>query len=166
MTRLMTVTDSIVIRADRRALYDAVSDLRRMGEWSPENLGGHYESAQPADVGTVFVGDNRRGRLRWSTRCVVTAAEPGRRFAFDVNALRFVGPFVPVPIAAWEYRFEPTPEGTRVSETWTDHRRHWPDLATRIVDPIATRHPSFADYQRGNIARTLARLRDAFDGRS
>jgi hypothetical protein len=90
---------------------------------------------------------------------VVTAAEPGRRFAFDVERYGFGRFMVPVRIATWAYDFEPVDGGTRVTETWTDGRTGWPDFATRIFDPIATRKPSFAEFQKGNIRRTLANLK-------
>jgi polyketide cyclase/dehydrase/lipid transport protein len=33
---------SIEIHASPEAVYDLVSDLPRMGEWSPENIGGEW----------------------------------------------------------------------------------------------------------------------------
>ena len=33
---------SIEINASPEAVYDLVSDLPRMGEWSPENIGGEW----------------------------------------------------------------------------------------------------------------------------
>jgi uncharacterized protein YndB with AHSA1/START domain len=164
MRRPMTVSDSIVIAADARALYDAVSDPRHMPRWSNENLGAELDDAtETAHVGMTFTGENRRGRLHWWTRCVVTSADPGERFAFDVDAVRFVGPTLPVKIAAWEYRFEPVDGGTKVTETWTDRRTWAPDALTRLTDPIATGRKSFAEYQRGNIAKTLTNLRTDFE---
>jgi hypothetical protein len=131
-----------------------------MGRWSPENLGAVVKDGfEHAYVGMQFVGDNKRGSVRWQTECVVTAAEPGRRFAFDVERYGFGRFMVPVRIATWAYDFEPVDGGTRVTETWTDGRTGWPDFATRIFDPIATRKPSFAEFQKGNIRRTLANLK-------
>src|SRR5262249_3904138 len=34
---------SIEIQASPEAIYDLVSDLPRMGEWSPENIGGEWQ---------------------------------------------------------------------------------------------------------------------------
>lgn len=166
MPRPMTVSDSVVIAADADELYLAVSDPRHMPRWSKENLGAtlHGDDGE-LQVGARFEGENQRGRLHWWTRCVVTAAEPGKRFAFDVVAVRFVGPMVPLPIAGWEYRFEPSANGTLVVETWTDRRTWAPDLFTRVLDPIATGRTSFAEYQRDNIAKTLENLRADFEAR-
>jgi uncharacterized protein YndB with AHSA1/START domain len=164
MARDMTVSDSIVIAAPAGELYDQVSDPTQMARWSPENTGAAVrESGRPAYVGMKFTGSNKRGPGRWATRCVVTAADPGRRFAFDVRAFGFVVPVLPISIATWEYDFEEVEGGTRVTETWTDGRRHWPDRLTGLVDPLATGKPSFAQFQRRNIAKTLKNLKADFE---
>src|SRR5687767_630723 len=108
------VAERVAAPAD--ALYAMVSDVTRMGEWSPENLGGRWLGAAtgPA-VGARFRGSNRRGLRRWSTTCTVVAADPGRRFAFEVA-------FAGIPVARWSYEFAPGNGDTVVTETWTDRR--------------------------------------------
>lgn len=165
MARLMTVSDSVLIAADAQSLYDEVSDPTRMGEWSPENRGADVDTPGPAHVGMTFVGHNKRGRIRWQTRCTVTAAEPARRFAFDVHQIGVKVPVISLSIASWEYRFEPAEGGTLVTEVWTDGRRRWPDLVANRVDRVATGGRTFAEFQRRNIAKTLARLKQDFESR-
>ncbi|MFL6088732.1 MAG: SRPBCC family protein [Aeromicrobium sp.] len=160
MTREFEVSGSRVIAVNPEVVYDAVSDVRQMGRWSPENRGAVVDGGfDHAYVGMRFVGDNKRGAVRWQTECVVVAADPGRRFAFDVKRYGFGRFMVPVRIATWAYEFDPVDGGTRVTETWSDGRISWPEFATRIFDPIATRKPSFAEFQKGNIRRTLANLK-------
>ncbi|MEU6479423.1 SRPBCC family protein [Streptomyces sp. NPDC047017] len=160
MPRLFTVSDSIVIDVPPALAYRAVSRPGDMGRWSPENLGTTDTSDQePAVAGTTFVGRNRRGRFRWVTRCTVTAAEPGRRFAFRVHAIGRDRPRLRGPIATWEYRFEPEGTGTRVTEIWTDDRRSWPAFAAQVFDRIATAGSTFADFQAKNIHITLRNLK-------
>lgn len=160
MERVFTVADSVVIASDPTALYDAVSDVTRMGEWSPENTGATVAGgSRPAHVGMVFAGTNKRGKARWITRCTVTAAEPGRRFAFRVHAIGAKVPRFKGRIATWEYCFEAADGGTRVTESWTDDRRTWPDNVARAFDWAATGGKTFAEYQQGNIRRTLKRLK-------
>jgi hypothetical protein len=73
------------IRADATELYDLVSDLPRMGEWSPENTGGKWvQGAEGPVTGARFKGSNKSGRLRWRTDVIVTTARPGEQFAFEV----------------------------------------------------------------------------------
>ncbi len=70
---------------------------------------------------------------------------------------------LPGPIATWEYRFEPEAGGTRVTETWTDDRRRWPDAVANAFDRAATGGKTFAQFQVGNIRTTLKRLKEALE---
>jgi uncharacterized protein YndB with AHSA1/START domain len=165
MSRDMQVSDSVVIQADPQTLYDQVADPTQMPRWSPENTGATTtEAGRPLLVGEVFDGRNKRGRARWSTECVVTVAEPGRRFGFDVRKIGPRKPLLSGRIASWEYAFEPVEGGTRVTETWRDHRTAWPDWAAALFDRTATGGRLFADFQRGNIKRTLAAMKADFEG--
>lgn len=110
-------------------------------------------------AGTVFVGHNQRGRTRWVTRCTVTAPDAGRRFAFTVDHIGIKKPRLRGANASWAYTFEPVDGGTRVSETWTDDRTRWPDALANAFDKIVTRGSRFADFQRRNVATTLANLK-------
>jgi uncharacterized protein YndB with AHSA1/START domain len=88
MARIMTVSDTVDINADADELYTFISDPTQMPKWSPENRGATI--LNPSDDGAAFVGmtfegHNKRGRAAWTTRCTVTAADPGRRFAFTVH---------------------------------------------------------------------------------
>lgn len=161
----MQVHDSIVIAADPLTIYRQIADPSQMGRWSPENMGAVVPTpGEPAAVGTSFVGSNRRGRARWVTRCTVTASDPGRRFAFDVTEIGPKRPSLKAPIASWSYDFETVDGGTKVTETWTDNRTGWPDFAASIFDRIVTGGKLFCDFQRRNIAKTLARLKADLDG--
>lgn len=161
----MTVQDSVVIASDPLRIYRQVADPSQMGRWSPENTGATVPTpGEPATFGTSFVGSNKRGRARWRTRCTVTAADPGERFAFDVRRIGSRRPIIPAGIASWEYRLEPVEGGTRVTESWTDNRRGWPDAVAAVFDKTVTGGRLFADFQRVNIARTLANLKVDLEG--
>ncbi|GGX62542.1 SRPBCC family protein [Streptomyces fructofermentans] len=160
MARTFTVSRTVLIQVPPEQAYEAISRPAQMGRWSPENLGATVpEPDESAPVGTTFEGRNKRGVFRWVTRCTVTAADPGRRFAFRVHAIGLGRPRLRGPIATWEYRFERDGAGTRVTETWTDDRRSWPDLVAHAFDRVATGGRTFADFQVGNIDRTLRKLK-------
>ena len=108
------VQDSATIAADPLTVYAMLTDITRMGEWSPENCGGRWlgQAAGPA-AGARFVGRNRKGLLRWSTVCTVTAADPGQLFAFTVRALGLT-------VSEWSYVFDDAGGGCLVTERWTD----------------------------------------------
>ncbi|MGN2636915.1 SRPBCC family protein [Nocardia takedensis] len=160
MARSMQVSDSVVIAVDPNTAYDAVADVTAMKQWSPENTGAVLDSpGRPVRVGDGFVGSNVRAGMRWHTWCVVTAADPGERFAFQVRRWGVRKPSLRVAVASWEYRFESAEGGTRVTETWIDDRRSWPDAVAAVFDRLVTGKRGFAEFQKGNIRRTLARLR-------
>ena len=87
-------------------VYAMVSDVTQMGSWSPETTSCRWlDGATGPTVGARFRGTNKRGPLLWQTTCTVTAAEPGKRFAFDVK-------FGPAPISSWSYDLQPAGDGT------------------------------------------------------
>jgi hypothetical protein len=56
------------------ALCDAITDVTRMGEWSPECYRCVWlDGATAAYVGARFRGYNKLGRFRWATTAVITA---------------------------------------------------------------------------------------------
>ena len=118
-----TVSRSTTVAADPARVWSLVSDLPRMGEFSPENQGGAWVGgATGPAVGAGFRGSNGSGLRRWSTRCTVTRCDPGRAFAFEVSS-------VGLAVAEWSYDLEPAEGGCRLTETWSDRRGA---LMTRI----------------------------------
>jgi uncharacterized protein YndB with AHSA1/START domain len=101
------------IAASPDAVYDLVSDVTRMGEWSPETVEGEWiDGATGPAVGARFKGTNRSARLhfvKWSTKPRVVAAERGSVFAFDTGT------------TIWRYDLAPQGEGTRVVESFETH---------------------------------------------
>jgi Polyketide cyclase / dehydrase and lipid transport len=142
------------IRAGARELYELIADLPRMGEWSPENTGGRWvKGSSGPTVGAHFRGSNRKGVARWTTNVVVTVADPGGEFSFDVS-------LGPMRIANWHYRFEELAGGkTLVVETWTDHRL--PVLGTIVNLTIGVRDRQ--RLNRANMEATLANLAAAVE---
>ena len=143
-----------VVAADPIVVYDLVSDVTRMGDWSPETSSCRWVGGVtgPA-VGARFVGSNRRGPLVWRTRCRVTAADPGSAFAFTVS-------FAGMPIADWGYEIAARGQGSVVAETWTDRRSAALKLASVPVMGIADR----AAHNRRGMTTTLAALARVAEG--
>lgn len=163
MKRTAHVSDSMIINVDANTLWEQVADPTQMRRWSPENTDAQTPGeARPLQVGEVFEGKNHRNRARWVTECVVTASEPGRRFAFQVRKIGAKSPTISGGIATWVYEFENVDGRTRVTETWNDDRTTWPDWAAAIIDCVLTGGSSFADFQRLNIHRTLTTMKDEF----
>lgn len=128
-----TVRRSTEVAAPPERVWALVSDLPRMGELSPENVGGRWvRGATGPAIGARFRGANRRGARRWSTSVRVTRCEPPRSFAFDVtsNGLR---------VASWAYEVEPTAAGCRLTETWTDGRGRLMRVVGAAVSGVSDR---------------------------
>lgn len=102
----------IHVDAPPELVYGLVSDVTRMGEWSPETYRCRWVGPDDGPrVGARFKGYNRRGFARWSNTCEVAVTEPGREFAFRRTAPAF-------GTVVWRYRLEPSGTGTHVSESY------------------------------------------------
>ena len=85
MTYDVSVTREIAAPAE--AVWNLVSDLPRMGEWSPENTGGQWVGGATGPTpGAKFKGSNRNGSKSWKTVATIVDADPGRRLSFRVGA--------------------------------------------------------------------------------
>jgi hypothetical protein len=139
------------INAAPERIYELVSDLPRMGEWSPENTGGKWvKGATGPSVGARFRGTNRKGIARWSTTCTIVEATPGKAVAWDVTA-------GPMKVARWGYTIEQTADGCEVTETWEDHRAPWAKTVTGIALSVKDR----SVHNEANMRTTLERLKAA-----
>jgi uncharacterized protein YndB with AHSA1/START domain len=77
-------TVSIDIAAPAEQVWALVSDLTRMGEWSPETTNVEWTGgATGPALGATFKGTNRQGVRRWSTSCRITAFDPPSVLAWD-----------------------------------------------------------------------------------
>ncbi len=140
-----------VIAATPERVYELVSDLPRMGEWSPENTGGTWiKGATGPAVGAKFKGSNAKGKMRWNTIATVTQADPGRAFAFDVTASG-------LKVAGWGFVLEATEGGTRVTQWWDDHRN---PVMARLTG-LALRVPDRSSHNRAGMEQTLTALATA-----
>jgi hypothetical protein len=134
--------------ASAETLWSMVSDITRMGEWSPECDGGKWLGDVKSPVtGAKFRGSNHNGKKKWTTTSTVLDADKGKRFSFRVN----VGPF---SVADWEYAFEQTGNGCRITETWTDRRNQ---IAKALGKPASGVGDRFA-HNRATMEQTLQRL--------
>lgn len=151
MTERIEISRDIAASPD--AVYAAISDVTRMGEWSEEcHTCAWHDGVEGPAVGATFDGHNRNGEHEWITQGKVIEAEPGRAFAFECSMFDF-------HFSTWGYRIEPTATGCRVTE-WTDDLR--PDSAleyskqTSGIDDREARN-------RQTISGTLERLAAAVE---
>ncbi|KUN76645.1 SRPBCC family protein [Streptomyces griseoruber] len=147
------VEESILVTASAESAYRAVSNVRRMGEWSPECV-GVWSRSQRFEPGTRFIGWNRKRVWFWFTSCTVVRAEHARDFAFTVSTFG-------MPVALWGYRFEEQDSGCLVTEYWEDLRTGRSAPAAKLLGLVFTGTPPkrrTAVNQEGMRA-TLARFK-------
>lgn len=147
---------SLHVDAPPEKLYEVVSDVTRMGEWSPECRKCEWlDGARGPAVGARFKGTNRRGVVRWSTKPRVVTAEEGREFAFVTSHRGREN-------TRWSYRFEPDGDGTTVTESFemlVDMAWYF-KLADRVLMRVDDRK---ADLE-ASMTTTLQRLKAAVEG--
>ena len=143
------VAESVIVNAEPAEVYAAVSDPRRMARWSSECFATWVWSREDGRP-RGFVGFNRRGPAVWFTVCRVAVDEPGEEFAFDVTTLG-------MPVARWSYRLAAVPEGTELTEHWSDRRNRGSHLLGRIFTGRVAANR--AEVNREGMRTTLARLK-------
>lgn len=136
------------ITAQPEAVYEAISDVTRMGEWSEEcHACEWHEGFEGPVVGATFDGHNRYGEHEWTTQGKVIEADPGRAFAFECSMMDF-------HYSTWGYRIETTESGCRVTE-WSEDLR--PDSVLELSAQISGVDDR-TERNRGTMSLTLERL--------
>lgn len=148
------ISGSIDIAAPAEKVYAMISDLPRMGEWSPENKGGSWKGgATKAEPGAKFKGKNQNGKKKWKIGTVVVSE------ATEPTKLEFYLSSPPMKGATWRYEITPNANGCTVTETWIDTRSAplKPDFVGKLVTGVADRKA----FTKTNIETTLANLKKA-----
>jgi Polyketide cyclase / dehydrase and lipid transport len=149
------VTATVHIDARPDVVYGLITDLPTLAALAEEAVAMEWRKGGRKDgvvrPGAVFVGHNENGGRRWTTKCTVTDAEPGRVFAFDVR-------HTVVPIARWQYDITDSAGadgGCQVTESTWDRRPGW----FRKLAGMATGVPDRAAANAEHIELTLRRLK-------
>ena len=144
------------IAAPPEAVYAAISDVTRMGEWSKECYACEWhEGFDGPAVGATFDGHNRNGEHEWTTQGKVIEADPGRAFAFECSMNDF-------HYSTWGYRIEAADNGCTVTE-WTENLLpEWALDTAREISGVDDR----TERNRQTMSATLERLAAALEPRS
>ncbi|MFE3293404.1 SRPBCC family protein [Rhodococcus sp. NPDC059234] len=142
-----TLEASIEIDSTPEAVWKVVSDLARMGRWSPQCkkmviFGGDVTH------GTRTFNINKKGPLVWPTSAKVIRFEPNTAIAWRVVENHTI----------WTYELEPTATGTKVTE-----RREAPTGTTKIsallIDKFMGGTADFEVDMIKGMNTTLARIK-------
>jgi uncharacterized protein YndB with AHSA1/START domain len=141
------------IAAPPEAVYAAISDVTRMGEWSEEcHACEWHDGVDGPAVGATFDGHNRHGDNEWTSQGKVVEATPGKAFAFECSMMDF-------HYSTWGYRIEPTDTGSRVTE-WSEDLR--PESVMELSKQISGVDDRTARNRR-TMSGTLERLAAALE---
>ena len=151
MTSQLPVSVTREFSASPDKVWALVTDLPRMGEWSPENQGGKWaKGATGPAVGAIFKGRNKNGKKAWGTNVKVNACDVPKKFSFG---LMVVGN----NWCDWVFEIEPTAAGSRVTHSWIDHRGGVSSFLGKLVSGVADR----ATHNKKNMEITMDNLAKA-----
>ena len=138
----------IDINAPVTKVWELVSDLKLMPQWSPQCR--LMKSFGPLRAGAKTINVNRRKFLVWPTTSQITEFIPEKKLAFRVNENGTV----------WSYELEPTDTGTRLVETRHAENGVKP-FSTMTVNALMGGVPSFEQELVDGMNQSLARIKAA-----
>src|SRR5262249_7240734 len=139
---------TIQIQAPPEKVYDMITDVTRMGEWSPETVRAEWVGgATGPAVGARFKGHNKLGIMRWSTTPTVKVADPGREFTFETGRPG-------KEQTRWTYRFTPKDGRTALTESVEA-------LQDSGLQKLMAKPAKRAAKLTGDIEQTLQRIKQA-----
>jgi uncharacterized protein YndB with AHSA1/START domain len=139
----------IDIDAPVATVWQLVSDLSRMPQWSPQ-CRLMKARGRPVRQGTKTFNLNRRGLLFWPTTSQVTEFIPEKKLAFRVNDNGTV----------WSYELEPSGTGTRLIETRHAENGVKP-VSNMLVNALMGGVPNFEQELVEGMNQSLARIKAA-----
>lgn len=142
---------SITIAAPPAAVWDAVGDVRRMPEWSPQVASVRLRSPDDGvHLGTRFTNRNHLGELQWVTHGEVVRHEPGRAIAFRIEENYTV----------WSFTLAAEGDGTVLTQ-----RRETPDGISQFSLDLTESHlggqETFTALMLEGMEQTLAGIRSS-----
>jgi len=135
------------IAADPECVWDMISDVTRMGQWSPECYKARWLTSRRGK-GALFLGLNKDRGLRWPSPAMVTESERGKVFAFRAASG-----------VLWRYRLTAEDEGCLlVEERITSGEFRYVKVAYRLFLGGYDRR---MDVLRAGMQRTVEGIRAA-----
>jgi hypothetical protein len=141
---------SVQVNASPAAVYALITDLDAMSQIAEETAVMRWHKGTAAAPGAVFKGTNRNGWRRWTTKCQITDADAGRRFAFNVS-------HTGVPISRWQYDISDSDGGCTVTESTWDRRPGWYKTPAGLVTGVMNRAGANSDHIQATLRRLKAR---------
>lgn len=142
---------TIEIAAPVAAVWDLVSDVCRMPDWSPQVTSTRLRQGfERCELGAQFTNRNKLGDLEWTTHAEVVRFETQREIAFRVEE----------NWAVWSFTLAPAGEGTVLTQ-----RRETPDgiseLSHELTDGFMGGQDVFTQTLLSGMSETLVRIKAA-----
>lgn len=151
MAALTTVEVATTIDAPAGTVWRLLSDLSRMGDWSPETDRVVWKGGATGPVeGARFGGRNRHKRWVWTTSNEIVTAVPDREIAWRTT-------LGPLKVSLWRYTLREVDGATTVTETWVDERGGLLGRLGALGTGVADRR----GHNERTMTETLARLKAA-----
>ncbi len=143
----------IIVKAPVEAVWNVISDVTRVGEWSGECRQCEWvgNSAEPAP-GARFRGSNRRGLMRWARLNEIDVADAPNEMVWH-TAFRAMQR----DSTKWRVCLRPTPDGTEVTESFRILR-----LSRAMEIFLGLMQPAHRD-RSNDLADDLARLKKVIE---
>ena len=144
---------SIDIAAPPAQVWEVVSDVRRMSEWSPQVDSTRLRDGfEQVGLGAEFTNKNSHGELPWVTHGRIVRFEPEREIAFRIEENWVV----------WSFVLDPYDGGTRLTQ-----RRETPDgisdFSLELTDTYMGGQEAFTQTMRDGMRQTLAGIKAAVE---
>lgn len=151
MRQVPELEGSIEIAAPISRVWEIVSDVRRMHEWSPQVESTRLRAGfDEVGLGAQFTNRNVHDELAWTTHAEVVRYRPGRELAFRIEENWTV----------WSFRLDPTATGTLLTQ-----RREAPDgiseLSHELTEGFMGGHAAFTERMRTGTRETLTAIKAA-----
>lgn len=141
---------TIDIDATPEKVWSVVSDLKRMGEWSPQ-CAKMIVRGTPVSIGTRTININRRGPLVWPTTAKVVRFEPNREIAFRVAENHTV----------WSYTLTEGAAGVTLTERREATNGQTTTVSRVLVDRMFGGADSFEAELHEGMNETLGKIKRA-----
>ncbi|QBX54487.1 SRPBCC family protein [Nocardioides seonyuensis] len=142
---------SVEIAAAPSKVWELVSDVTRMPEWSDGVASVRLRAGfDEVALGTEFTNRNVLGELEWTTHGKVVAFEPEQVLAFRIEE----------NWAIWSFTLEPVGPGTRLTQ-----RRETPEgiseLSHQLTDGFMGGQDVYTETLLAGMAGTLEAIKNA-----
>ena len=144
---------SIIIKRSPEQLYDMVTDVTRVGEWSPMCTDCWWDEGDGPHVGAKFTGRNQLPGRTWETHSEVVTADRGRQFTWVVVE--------PPTGAHWDYSFVAVDGGTEGTETWELPPEGSAFFEKMFGDEAAKEIGVRSDWAKNGIGAPMAAIKGA-----